>query len=121
MLLDEPTAALDIGHQQQALELLDLLRAESGLTLVAAMHDLTLAAQYADRMVLLESGSVVADGAPAAVLTEAAIATHYGATIDVVPVGGRIAVVPRRAPAEEHLDGPPLVREAARRSADPPS
>ena len=67
------------------------------------------------------SGSVVADGAPAAVLTEAAIATHYGATIDVVPVGGRIAVVPRRAPAEEHLDGPPLVREAARRSADPPS
>jgi iron complex transport system ATP-binding protein len=121
VLLDEPTAALDIGHQQQALELLDLLRAESGLTLVAAMHDLTLAAQYADRMVLLESGSVVADGAPAAVLTEAAIATHYGATIDVVPVGGRIAVVPRRAPAEEHLDGPPLVREAARRSADPPS
>ena len=50
VLLDEPTAALDVGHQQQALELLDLLRGESGLTLVAAMHDLTLAAQYADRM-----------------------------------------------------------------------
>ena len=54
VLLDEPTAALDIGHQQQALELLDTLRAESALTLVAAMHDLTLAAQYAERMILLD-------------------------------------------------------------------
>jgi len=99
VLLDEPTAALDIGHQQQALELLDGLRAESGLTLVAAMHDLTLAAQYADRMVLLDAGRVVADGSPADVLTEAAIARHYGASIDVVPVGDRLAVVPRRAVA----------------------
>ena len=96
VLLDEPTAALDIGHQQQALELLDLLRAESGLTLVAAMHDLTLAAQYADRMVLLDHGRVVADGSPTEVLTEAVIGRHYGATIDVVPVGGRVAVIPRR-------------------------
>jgi iron complex transport system ATP-binding protein len=96
VLLDEPTAALDIGHQQQALELLDGLREESGLTLVAAMHDLTLAAQYADRMVLLDAGVVVADGSPADVLTEAVIAEHYGAAIDVVSVGERIAVVPRR-------------------------
>jgi iron complex transport system ATP-binding protein len=96
VLLDEPTAALDIGHQQQALELLDLLRGESGLTLVAAMHDLTLAAQYADRMVLLDGGRVAADGVPRDVLTEALIASHFGASIDVVPVGGRVAVVPRR-------------------------
>jgi iron complex transport system ATP-binding protein len=96
ILLDEPTAALDIGHQQQALELLDLLRCESGLTLVAAMHDLTLAAQYADRMVLLHAGKVAADGVPRDVLTETLIAGHYGASIDVVPVGGRIAIVPRR-------------------------
>ena len=97
VLLDEPTAALDIGHQQQALDLLDGLRAESGLTLVAAMHDLTLAAQYADRMVLLDGGRVVADGAPTEVLTAAVIARHYGAAIDVVPVGDRIAIVPRRS------------------------
>jgi iron complex transport system ATP-binding protein len=96
VLLDEPTAALDIGHQQQALELLDGLRAESGLTLVAAMHDLTLAAQYADRMLLLDAGRVVADGPPADVLTEAVIAERYGAAIDVVTVGDRIAIVPRR-------------------------
>jgi iron complex transport system ATP-binding protein len=97
VLLDEPTAALDIGHQQQALDLLDGLRAESGLTLVSAMHDLTLAAQYADRMLLLDAGRVVADGAPADVLTAALIARHYGAEIDVVPVGDRIAIVPRRS------------------------
>ena len=97
VLLDEPTAALDIGHQQQALDLLDGLRAESGLTLVAAMHDLTLAAQYADRMLLLDEGRIVADGPPVDVVTEAMIAEHYGAVIDVVDVGGRIAVVPRRS------------------------
>ena len=96
VLLDEPTAALDIGHQQQALDLLDVLRQESGLTLVGAMHDLTLAAQYADRMLLLNGGRVVANGPPVDVLTEATIAQHYGAAIDVVDVGGRIAVVPRR-------------------------
>jgi iron complex transport system ATP-binding protein len=99
VLLDEPTAALDIGHQQQALELLDALRADSGLTLVAAMHDLTLAAQYADRMVLLDAGHVVADGTPHEVLTEALIGRHYDAVIQVVDVGGRIAVVPSRPEA----------------------
>jgi iron complex transport system ATP-binding protein len=99
VLLDEPTAALDIGHQQQALELLDVLRAESGLTLVAAMHDLTLAAQYADRMVLLDAGRVVADGPPRQVLTEDLIGRHYEAAIQVVDVGGRIAVVPSRPAA----------------------
>jgi iron complex transport system ATP-binding protein len=98
VLLDEPTASLDIGHQQQALELLDVLRAESGLTLVAAMHDLTLAAQYADRMVLIDAGRVVADGAPRDVLTEMLIGTHYDAAIQVVDVDGRIAVVPARPP-----------------------
>lgn len=96
VLLDEPTTALDIGHQQHALDLLDELRGDTDLTLVTAMHDLTLAAQYADRVVLLDGGRVVADGTPAEVLTEATIATHYHAAIDVVPVGDRLAVVPRR-------------------------
>ena len=96
MLLDEPTAALDIGHQQQALELLDTLRSESELTLVAAMHDLTLAAQYADRMVLLDEGRVEADGPPAEVLTQESIARHYDAHIRVVRVDDRLAVVPAR-------------------------
>jgi iron complex transport system ATP-binding protein len=96
VLLDEPTTALDIGHQQQALELLDTLRRESGLTLVAAMHDLTLAAQYVDRMLLLDGGRLVADGTPRQVLTGARVATHYDASVEVVTVDGRIAVVPSR-------------------------
>jgi iron complex transport system ATP-binding protein len=96
VLLDEPTAALDIGHQQQALELLDALRAESELTLVAAMHDLTLAAQYAERMILMDEGVLVADGAPSDVLTEEAVARHYDASIRVVRVDDRLAIVPAR-------------------------
>ena len=96
VLLDEPTAALDVGHQQQALELLDTLRGERELTLVAAMHDLTLAAQYAERMVLLDNGRVVADGPPADVLTEDALARHYAANVRVVEVDDRLAVVPAR-------------------------
>jgi len=96
VLLDEPTAALDIGHQQQALELLATLRDETELTLVAAMHDLTLAAQYADRMVLLDEGRVVADGSPADVLTEDVLERHFDAHIRVVRVDDRLAVVPAR-------------------------
>jgi iron complex transport system ATP-binding protein len=96
VLLDEPTTALDIGHQQQALELLDGLRSSQGLTLVAAMHDLTLAAQYADRVVLLDEGRCVADGPPDAVLTEDAVALHYGAAVHVLRLDERIAVVPVR-------------------------
>ena len=97
LILDEPTAALDIGHQQQALELLEDLRQESELTLIAAMHDLTLAAQYADRMVMIREGRIVADGTPLDVLTEERISEHYDAAIRVVEVGGSVAVVPARA------------------------
>ena len=60
------------------------------------MHDLTLAAQYADRVLLLSEGCIVADGTPAEVLTEAALAEHYGATVRVVTVDERLAVLPTR-------------------------
>ena len=97
ILLDEPTSALDIGHQQQALELLDGLRHDVGLTLVAAMHDLTLAAQYADRMILLDRGRMIADGPPGEVLTEERLSRHYEASVRVLELDGRMAVLPRRA------------------------
>jgi iron complex transport system ATP-binding protein len=97
LLLDEPTSALDIGHQQQALELVDSLRADGALTVVAAMHDLTLAGQYAERVLLLDAGRVVADGDPESVLSEERLGRHYGASVRVVRDGGAIAVVPRRA------------------------
>jgi iron complex transport system ATP-binding protein len=100
LLLDEPTSALDIGHQQQALELVDRLRREHGLTVVSAMHDLTLASQFADRLVLLQRGAVVARGSAAEVLTESNLAAHYGATVRILTDDdGRVAVVPVRGRA----------------------
>jgi iron complex transport system ATP-binding protein len=96
LLLDEPTTALDVGHQQQVLELVDELRRADGLTVVAAMHDLTLAAQYGDRLVLVDRGRVLAEGDAREVLTEERIASLYGATVRVVHGDGAPAVVPVR-------------------------
>jgi iron complex transport system ATP-binding protein len=97
LLLDEPTAALDVGHQQQVLELVDELRAEHDLTVLSAMHDLTLAGQFAERLLLLSRGRVVAEGPAGAVLTEDAIREHYGARVRVLedPQAG-VFVVPTR-------------------------
>ena len=64
LLLDEPTTGLDIGHAQALLDLVDELRAESGTTVVTTLHDLTLAAQYTERLVLPGHGRVGAGGTP---------------------------------------------------------
>jgi len=97
LLLDEPTTALDIGRQQQALELVAELRAQGPLTVLSAMHELTLALQYADRLALLSAGRLVAAGAPAEIATESLLAEHYGAEVQVIENGdGPVAVVPRR-------------------------
>jgi iron complex transport system ATP-binding protein len=96
LLLDEPTTALDVGHQQQVLELVDQLRRADGLTVLAAMHDLTLAAQYGDRIVLIDRGRVLAEGTAGEVLTEERIAALYGATVRVFHGDGAPAVVPVR-------------------------
>jgi iron complex transport system ATP-binding protein len=85
LLLDEPTTALDIGHQQQVMELIDQLRLADELTVVTTIHDLTLAGQYADRLILLSDGTVAADGPPSAVLTADAIAEHFDARVRVTP------------------------------------
>jgi iron complex transport system ATP-binding protein len=84
LLLDEPTSALDAGRQQEALELIDGLRLDAGLTVVAAMHDLTLAGLYAPKLLLLSGGRIVAEGAAAEVLTEPLIEEHYGARVRVL-------------------------------------
>jgi iron complex transport system ATP-binding protein len=68
-----------------------------GLTIVSTMHDLTLAGQYADRLVLLDRGVVVADGVPADVLSEETIAAFYGASVRIVREDGGVYVLPRRA------------------------
>ncbi len=95
LLLDEPTSALDLGRQQQALELVHELR-EDGLTIVCTMHDLTLAGQYAERLVLLDQGEVVADGVPADVLSPENVELFYGASVRVVEEDGHVYVLPQR-------------------------
>jgi iron complex transport system ATP-binding protein len=98
LLLDEPTSALDIGHQQQALELVDRLRREHGLTVVSAMHDLTLAGLYADRLSLLHQGHVVATGSAAHVLRADILSEFYGVSVSVHEQDdGTVVVVPKRA------------------------
>jgi iron complex transport system ATP-binding protein len=99
LLLDEPTAALDVGHGQHVLELVDELRAERGLTVVAAMHDLTLAGEFSDRLALLAAGRVIAEGTAREVLRERVLARHYGAELRIIEDGsGGIVVLPRHRP-----------------------
>jgi iron complex transport system ATP-binding protein len=96
LLLDEPTTALDLGRQQQVLELIDSLRRD-GLTVVSTMHDLTLAGQYAERLLLLDRGAVVAEGTPEQVLSVANLSAHYDARVRVVHDDDGIFVLPLRA------------------------
>jgi iron complex transport system ATP-binding protein len=97
LLLDEPTSALDIGHQQQALELVARLRRDHGLTVVSAMHDLTLAGMYADQLVLMHEGSIVAKGSAAQVLSPETLAEFYGVRVTVHhEPDGTVVVIPRR-------------------------
>jgi iron complex transport system ATP-binding protein len=98
LLLDEPTSALDIGHQQQALELVTELREHSGITVVSALHDLTLAGTYTDRLVILDEGAVVARGPAHDVLTAERLGDvfHVCVTVEVDPDDGAVIVTPRR-------------------------
>jgi iron complex transport system ATP-binding protein len=98
LLLDEPTSALDVGHQQQVLELVDELRKQDGLIIVSAMHDLTLAGQYAHHLVLLSGGESVLTGRPRDVLADDVLAQTYGARLKSVHLGNDgVAVFPVRA------------------------
>ncbi|MEU8249556.1 ABC transporter ATP-binding protein [Nonomuraea sp. NPDC048916] len=85
LLLDEPTTALDLGHQQQVLELVDRLRLADGLTVVTTLHDLTVAGLYADTLLLLARGRAVAAGKPSQVLTEALVGRHFDAQVKIEP------------------------------------
>jgi iron complex transport system ATP-binding protein len=97
LLLDEPTSNLDIGHAVDVLEIIDRLRRQHGLTVVTALHDLTLAGQFADRLVMLSAGRIVADGPPDIVLTEDNLKAHYGAGVRVVSNGNGPTVIPTRS------------------------
>jgi iron complex transport system ATP-binding protein len=101
LLLDEPTSALDVGHQQQALEMVDVLRTQHQLTVLSAMHDLTQASQFADSLVLIDRGGAVASGSPAEVLTESSIREHFGASVKVLRDGDAVLVIPVRSSSDD--------------------
>lgn len=90
ILLDEPTANLDIGRQVEVLDLIKALCRENNLVVLAALHDLNLAAQYCDRLILINNGQIYAEGTPGEVITADNIAAVYGAESCVYthPVNG---------------------------------
>lgn len=105
LLLDEPTSALDLGRRVEALELVDEVRLERSLTVISAMHDLTLAAQFADRLMLLAHGDLVDVGVAHEVLHESSLGRHFGAQIRImVTDDGELVVVPRRTNPKGHSD-----------------
>lgn len=98
LLLDEPTSALDIGYQTGVLELVDELRTADNLTVLAVMHDLTTAARFADRLVLLHQGRIVLDGPPEHTLDVDILSATYGTPLTVREIDGHPVVLPAVAP-----------------------
>ncbi|MDO8148974.1 MULTISPECIES: ABC transporter ATP-binding protein [unclassified Isoptericola] len=96
VLLDEPTTFLDVAHQVELLDLLADLNAERGTTVVMVLHELNLAARYADHLVVMSAGRVVAEGPPAEVLDARTVLDAFGLDAQVVPdpVSGTPMVVP---------------------------
>ncbi|WP_206078337.1 ABC transporter ATP-binding protein [Poseidonocella sp. HB161398] len=102
LLLDEPTTYLDIAHQIDLLDLFAALNRERGVSIVAVLHDLNLACRYADRLVVMAEGRIVAEGPPARVLTAELVDQVFGLPCLIVPdpVTGTPMMVPRgRHPA----------------------
>lgn len=85
ILLDEPTAALDLAHQIRIMDLMNRLRSNAGTTVVMVSHDLNLAAMYADRLLLLVDGRIRACGSPDRVIDEEILAAAYGCRLHVGP------------------------------------
>jgi len=99
LLLDEPTTFLDVNHQIQALNLIQALNREHGLTVVMALHDLNQASQYAERLVVLHGGRIVEEGLPAEVIREDVLASVFNvqAHISVSPIDGALLCHPYAA------------------------
>ena len=94
LLLDEPTSALDLGHRGAVLELIDTLRHSDGISVIAAMHDLGTAARFADRLVLIDRGRIIADGPPRSVLAAGRLSAVYATPLSVHTIDGEVVVIP---------------------------
>ncbi|MFO7931609.1 MAG: ABC transporter ATP-binding protein [Thermodesulfobacteriota bacterium] len=100
MLLDEPTAALDISHQLRVMDLMEKMKSEKRITVIMVSHDVNLAAMYADTLLLINRGRIVESGSPASVLTYKTLEEAYGCPllVDESPLGSmpRVTPVPGR-------------------------
>ena len=96
LLLDEPTTYLDLAHAVDVMNVVHAAAHTSGRTVVTVLHDLTLAAQYADNLVVMGGGEIAAQGRPVEVLSEELLAEVFGLRATVVEVGGAPVVVPDR-------------------------
>ncbi|RDG34605.1 ABC transporter ATP-binding protein [Streptomyces corynorhini] len=107
LLLDEPTTFLDISHQVEVLDLVRRLNHEQGRTVVIVLHDLNQAARYADHLVAMKAGRIVAEGAPAKVVTRELVREVFGLESVVIPdpVTGSPLVVPGAPYSPERTDG----------------
>jgi iron complex transport system ATP-binding protein len=108
LLLDEPTTFLDIGHQLEVLDLVRQLNQERAMTIVLVLHDLNQAARYSQRMVALQQGRIMADGAPIAVLTPVLLEQVFGVRANIVidPASGTPVCLPYAVvPAPSGSDG----------------
>ncbi|MYA25572.1 MAG: ABC transporter ATP-binding protein [Acidimicrobiales bacterium] len=113
LLLDEPTTALDLGHQQDVLDLVDALRRERGLTVIATLHDLTLAARYGDQVAILAGGVIAQRGTPGEVLTVANIAEHFDAQVRVIDDPEGPVIVPTATTTSDATNAAPAKRGTA--------
>ncbi len=106
LLLDEPTAHLDMGHQAAVLDLVRQLCRREGKAVLAAIHDLSLAGQYCDRLVMLNQGRIVGEGEPQEVLSPQLLASVYGTRVSVLthPLTGRPVVTPMSEAARPGLE-----------------
>jgi len=97
LLLDEPTTFLDVAHQIDVLDLVVDLNRERGTTVVMVLHDLNLAARYADHLFAVKDGRLVAEGSPRDVVTAETVAEVFGLDCLVIedPVAGTPLVLPR--------------------------
>jgi iron complex transport system ATP-binding protein len=105
ILLDEPTASLDLAYQVRIMDLMEKLKTEKGITVVMVSHDVNLAAMYADHLILLHKGQVVCKGLPNEVLTYKTLEEAYGCTllVDESPLGKfpRVTLVPHKYSIKE--------------------
>ncbi|MFC8047577.1 ABC transporter ATP-binding protein [Nocardia sp. NPDC057353] len=106
LLLDEPTTYLDLAHSLEVLDLVDRLHADYGRTVVMVLHDLNLAIRYSDRLVVMAAGRIVAQGAPAEIVTPELLREVFRleATVLDDPMSGRPLIVPI---GTRHVHGKP--------------